>query len=42
MNELDETVVEANYFFTGKYSAGLSFINNDFTDRFVVNAGYSF
>jgi hypothetical protein len=42
VNELDETVIEANYFFTEKYSAGLSFTSNDFTDRFAVNAGYSF
>jgi hypothetical protein len=42
LDGLDDVVVEANYFFTGQYSAGLSFISTDLTDRFVMNVGYSF
>lgn len=37
-----DTVVEGNYHFMDRYSVGGSFIRNDDSERFVVNAGYSF
>jgi hypothetical protein len=42
VEEITDTIIEANYFLFEKYSAGLSFIKNDITDRFVVSVGYSF
>jgi hypothetical protein len=41
VEEITDTIIEANYFLFEKYSAGLSFIKNDITDRFVVSVGYS-
>jgi hypothetical protein len=41
-NEIIDRVVEGNYFFTKKYSLGLSFMRNDFSDRLTVNVGCSF
>lgn len=37
-----ETVIEGNYHFLEKFSIGGAFMRNDYSERFVVSAGYSF
>lgn len=39
---ITETAVAGNYHFLEKFSLGGSFMRNDHSERFVVNAGYSF
>ncbi|HEX5055325.1 MAG TPA: hypothetical protein VFX02_02390 [Gammaproteobacteria bacterium] len=39
---ITDTVIEGNYYFLEHYHLGGSLIQNDHSDRFVLNIGYSF
>ncbi|HEX5055335.1 MAG TPA: hypothetical protein VFX02_02440 [Gammaproteobacteria bacterium] len=41
-DNINEAVVEGNYYFNEKISMGLTFISNDFANRFILSAGYVF